>query len=75
MTFEQWWAAKESALRRGIFAGVDDQLLASAIEKQLGLMRAEFAECWNEAVEACAEICGDAEGVDFGMTERLKVKL
>jgi hypothetical protein len=33
-----------------------------------------FAACWNEAVETCADICGDAEGVDFGMCETLQVK-
>lgn len=52
MTFEQWWEKKEEALKRGIFAGTDDAFLAAAMRKQLDSMRAEFADCWNQALSS-----------------------
>lgn len=46
---------------------------ASLKNQPLPQLKPTFAACWNEAVESCADICGDAEGVDFGMRARLQV--
>ena len=50
-----------------------EQWWAAQKNKPIPQLKPLFAACWNEAVESCADICGDAEGVDFGMT-RLQVE-
>ena len=51
-----------------------EQWWESQANKPIPQLKPMFAACWNHAVEACADICGDAEGVEFGMSERLQVK-
>lgn len=59
-----------SELRRMTF----EQWWVGLKNQPIPQLKPTFADCWNEAVESCADICGDAEGVDFGMCERLQVK-
>lgn len=51
-----------------------EQWWAAQKNQPIPQLKPLFAACWNEAVESCADICGDAEGVDFGMCTTLQVK-
>jgi hypothetical protein len=56
VTFDQWW---DEAKKHGPPFITEDA-------------RFHFEACWDTAVESCAAIVGNAEGVDFGICGTLK---
>jgi hypothetical protein len=62
VTFDEWW--------RTNWPRIKDE--ASISEAQYMSCLSAFQACWDTAVESCAAIVGNAEGVDFGICHTLK---